>query len=122
MRGGKLKGAELEELGVLADYRHSLTRADLLNGNVDLINRAIALLKDRQSYQARIELTKRPHRMARLSIVSHGLDRADVWRDNRPICSLNLSDKALTAKEIFADVDSVFESCFVNRSCSPVSA
>ena len=44
LRVGRRAGAPVEDLGVIPDERHDLTRDDLLKGNVDLINRAGELL------------------------------------------------------------------------------
>ena len=47
LRVGRRAGAPVEDLGVVPDERHDLTRNDLLKGNVDLINRAGKLLAAR---------------------------------------------------------------------------
>jgi C-terminal processing protease CtpA/Prc len=44
-RVGREDGSEIEDFGVMSDYRHETTRVDLLNNNADLIKRAIAILK-----------------------------------------------------------------------------
>jgi hypothetical protein len=44
LRVGRRAGAPVEDLGVIPDERHDLTRNDVLKGNVDLINRAGKLL------------------------------------------------------------------------------
>lgn len=44
LRVGPEAGTELEDLGVTPDERHQMTRADLLEGNVDLLRHAARLL------------------------------------------------------------------------------
>ena len=44
LRQGEMSGTPVEDLGVRPDVRHFMTRADLLNGNVDLIEAAAKLL------------------------------------------------------------------------------
>ncbi len=44
LRQGAMSGTPVEDLGVRPDVRHFMTRADLLNGNVDLIEAAAKLL------------------------------------------------------------------------------
>ena len=48
-RVGREDGTEIEDFGVMSDYCHETTRADLLNNNADLIKRAIELLKGNRS-------------------------------------------------------------------------
>lgn len=44
-RVGLEAGSEIEDFGVISDYVHETTRADLINSNADLIKRAIDILK-----------------------------------------------------------------------------
>ena len=44
---GKLAGTPVEDLGVRSDIRHGMTRRDVLEGNVDLLDEAGALLAGR---------------------------------------------------------------------------
>ncbi len=46
VRVGLGEGVELEETGIVPDAVHHLTRADLLSGDVDLIARAVRMLRD----------------------------------------------------------------------------
>lgn len=44
LRVGQLAGTPVEDLGVTPTVQHALTRADILNGNVDLLERAGQIL------------------------------------------------------------------------------
>jgi imidazolonepropionase-like amidohydrolase len=58
-RVGTKQGDILEDLGVTPDIRHRMTRRDLLEGNVDLIDTAIADLATRKSHPTTISLAPR---------------------------------------------------------------
>jgi hypothetical protein len=44
LRVGPQVGNDIEDFGIVPDYFHSMTRNDVLKGNVDLINCAASLL------------------------------------------------------------------------------
>jgi len=46
LRVGEEAGTPVEDLGIVPDFRHEMTRQDLLNHNIDLINRAVEILKE----------------------------------------------------------------------------
>ena len=48
LRVGPESGNDIEDFGVRCDYRHRMTRADLLNGNIDLIKRAVEILRGKK--------------------------------------------------------------------------
>ena len=50
IRVGLNAGAPLEELGVLPDVLHAMTKRDLLDDNVDLLARAARLIRQRPSF------------------------------------------------------------------------
>jgi hypothetical protein len=69
-RVGREAGNEIEDFGVTSDYRHELTRADLLHNNADLIKRAIEILKDNNTAPQR---AKPPRRRRGKGLGSKGL-------------------------------------------------
>jgi len=86
-RVGANSGVLLEDLGVKADERHNMTRRDILERNVDLIERAGKILKD-GPVQRLVVKYKRP---GSLSIGYENLDRIDLYLDDRPLqTSLNV--------------------------------
>jgi C-terminal processing protease CtpA/Prc len=59
IRVGPREGKLLEELGVQPDERHCMTKRDLLEGNVDLIRRAVNLLRKKPIYSLSVEPFRR---------------------------------------------------------------
>lgn len=92
LRVGAMAGTPLEDLGVMPDEHHPPTRNDLLNGNADLFDRAGALLAGQAVRQLRAEVTNRAAAEVSLRITARGLTRLDVYADDRPVGSLDVSD------------------------------
>jgi hypothetical protein len=80
-RVGANSGVLLEDLGVKADERHNMTRRDILERNVDLIEHAGKILKERP-IQRLIAEKLRP---GAVGIGYENLDRIDVYLDDRPL-------------------------------------
>jgi hypothetical protein len=90
-RVGSRMGQPVEDLGVIPDQRHLLTRNDLLNGNIDLINRAGALLAAAPRRALAATATRRPGNKAELVITTQELDRVDVYAANgRPLAAVDI--------------------------------
>src|SRR4029077_9572027 len=51
LRVGENEGRPLEELGIKPDFRHHMTRKDLMHRNRDLVRRAVKLLNAKPRYQ-----------------------------------------------------------------------
>jgi len=84
-------GIPLEDLGVKPDFAYSMTRNDLLNDNVDLINRAAEILSGMDVFQLQVALS--PVDGGRqLTTKTRGLDRLDVYIDARPVGSRDIAD------------------------------
>ncbi|MPZ36475.1 MAG: hypothetical protein GEU95_00170 [Rhizobiales bacterium] len=67
-RVGLESGNEIEDFGVMCDYHHETTRADLLHQNADLIRRAIDILKGEALGSPRIrkgDIKRRPAKKKR---------------------------------------------------------
>jgi hypothetical protein len=80
-RVGANAGVPLEDLGVLPDARHNLTRKDLLERNVDLITRAAALLS-KQPWQ---RLAARRAGPSVFKVECDNLDQVDAYLDDHPL-------------------------------------
>jgi hypothetical protein len=93
IRSGKNRGMPLEDLGVTPDVLHQMTNNDLLNSNVDLINRAGQMLAALPkitldvSQVGAVVAGKRT-----LRVTTHSLDRIDVYVDGRPRASIDVSN------------------------------
>jgi C-terminal processing protease CtpA/Prc len=84
-------GTPVEDLGVLPDERHAMTRRDLLSGNADLIEHAGRLLAGLPRRQLVVAATRRG-RQVTLRLTTLGLDRVDVAVGGRPTTSLDVRD------------------------------
>lgn len=91
LRVGEQTGIPLEDLGVKPDSLHAMTLDDLIDDNNDLINKAGEILSDRNVFQleADVSTTTVGHQ---LTVTTIGLDRLDIYIDNRPISSHDISD------------------------------
>mgnify|MGYP001212172563 CR=1 FL=1 len=82
-RVGENAGVPLEDLGVLPDRLHRLTRRDVLERNVDLINRAARILAKRPSQR----LTVRQRTAATFVVQSENIDVVDAYLDDHPLAN-----------------------------------
>lgn len=91
LRVGEQAGTPVEDLGVTPDSRHALTRNDLLDSNVDLINRAATILAGMP--RRRLQVTT-SQSAAALTITADtaGIDRLDTYIDGRPVDSRDVGD------------------------------
>jgi hypothetical protein len=93
VRVGPNAGDIVEDLGIVPDEVHRMTRDDLLHGNRDLIARAAALLVERKVYGLDSVLDGDP---PRLRASCRNLTRLDLFLDGRPFQSLDVeNDEAL---------------------------
>jgi len=88
LRVGKRSGTPVEDLGVVPDQVHQLTRADILEDNVDLRNAAGALLSKLPVRELRVRLVRAKGLRARLGVSARGIDRLDVYVEQRPLRSI----------------------------------
>ncbi|NIK60854.1 S41 family peptidase [Kribbella shirazensis] len=90
LRVGKLAGTPVEDLGVKPHETHRMTRADLLDGNFDLLNRAGELLAEMPLHRLDVQ-TSFSGTTLTVTIDVLGIDRVDVYVDDRPISSEDLT-------------------------------
>jgi C-terminal processing protease CtpA/Prc len=93
-RVGERSGVPLEDLGVMPDLLHYMTRADVLTYNVDLIAHAAQILEGKPKQTLRI-IPVGGLPLQRVKIESHHLDRIDLVVNNRVALSLDVSSEAL---------------------------
>jgi Peptidase family S41 len=89
LRVGRLAGTPVEDLGVVPDERHRMTRADVLEGNVDLLDKAGALLGVTAVQGADGNLD--------IAFDVANVDRVDVYVDGRPRASLDAAGGQVSA-------------------------
>ena len=88
LRVGRRSGEPVEDLGVVPDVRHRLTRRDLLKDNADLMDRAGALLAAGTPRQLDAAVTARTPKQVVLSLTTSAVRSIDVYRDGRPAVSV----------------------------------
>ncbi|MEU4197795.1 S41 family peptidase [Kribbella sp. NPDC026611] len=91
LRVGALTGTPVEDLGVKPAVTHQMTKADLLEGNVDLLNKAGALLAALPVRRLDLKTSVSGTTLT-VAIDVHGIDRVDLYLDDRPISSEDLTD------------------------------
>jgi C-terminal processing protease CtpA/Prc len=92
LRVGKLAGTPVEDLGVRSDVRHEMTRRDVLENNVDLLDTAGVLLARLPVRQLRLTPSRGADGTLTLQLTTAGLDRVDVYVDGRPRGSSDVAD------------------------------
>lgn len=103
-RAGPGEGLPIEDVGV-AGIPYAMTRDDLLAGNVDLIARCVALLRQ----QAPSRLSYTIDRQAKtVTFTSSGLDCIDIFRDGHPASSTLIANGG-TVSTAFAATTTVLE-------------
>jgi C-terminal processing protease CtpA/Prc len=96
LRVGALAGTPVEDLGVRADVRHDLTRRDVLEGNVDLLDAAGAILAALPLRRLDVTASSDGWGSLTLQLSLAGIDRVDVYVDGRPCSSTDVADGATT--------------------------
>jgi C-terminal processing protease CtpA/Prc len=92
LRVRKNAGIPLEDLGVVPDLRHDMTREDLLNSNVDLINQAGEILGEMPIHKLHVEIADVSGDQATIITDTLGMDRLDFFVDGRPEGSIDVDD------------------------------
>jgi hypothetical protein len=90
-RVGKRSGELVEDLGVVADAIHRITRSDLLNGSIDLINRAGEMLAtmDTQTVTAKVQSAAAP---VKVDVTTKNVNRLDLYVNARPQRTFDVTD------------------------------
>jgi C-terminal processing protease CtpA/Prc len=97
-RVGGRSGDPLEDLGVVPDEIHHITRNDLLNDAEDLIERAASILAGRlpvRSLAVEVTTLGDPTR-AKVSADTQNITRLDAYVDGRPRMTLDVQDGSTT--------------------------
>lgn len=95
LRVGERSGTPVEDLGVVPDERHFMTKNDLLNGNEDLLDAAGKLLDDMDVRALTVETTVNSGQL-KIKVTTLGLDRVDAYLDDRPVETVDLDDGETT--------------------------
>jgi hypothetical protein len=92
LRVGAWMGQPVEDLGVVPDEIHELTKKDLLEENVDLMAAAGALLAQRQPRLLRFTSAAAGAAKRKLTITTGSVASVDVYVDDRPVATTATSD------------------------------
>jgi hypothetical protein len=90
-RVGDRAGVPVEDLGVVPDERHEVTRRDLLENNADLFERAGELLAGTRGYALSVD-PKPENGGLRVKATAKNLSRVDVAVNTRPVLTLDVKD------------------------------
>jgi hypothetical protein len=96
LRVGALAGTPVEDLGVVPDELHRMTRDDVLNGNVDLLNRAGELVAAQPVRRLDGTATLSDTGRLRVKLEVAEVDRVDVFVDGRPRASADVAGGSAT--------------------------
>ncbi len=95
VRVGKLSGTPVEDLGVMPNVVHPLTRDDLLEGNKDLLDAAGGILAALPVRRLEVD-TSISNGNVNVELTTDGLDRVDVYLDGRPTGSVDVTAGSAT--------------------------
>ncbi|MFF7791515.1 S41 family peptidase [Streptomyces sp. NPDC007991] len=91
LRVGPNSGTPVEDLGVVPDELHRMTRRDLLEGNPDLLDHAGRLLHGLPPHAVTITEAAPADGALRLKLTAENIDRVDVYLDQRPRASVDFT-------------------------------
>jgi C-terminal processing protease CtpA/Prc len=89
-RSMRTGGTPLEELGVIPNERHYMTKADLLSGNVDLINHAGEMLSKKPARKISVEIKANLDQTKTIVATTEHIARLDLYVNDRPQQSLHV--------------------------------
>ncbi len=92
LRVGARMGQPVEDLGVVHDVVPELTKRDLIEGNVDLMDAAGELLAQRQPRVLRFASADAGTGKRKLTVTSQGLASIDVYVNDRPVATKPVTD------------------------------
>ena len=91
LRVGALAGTPVEDLGIIPDERHQMTRRDVLQDNVDLLEKAGSMLQGMPRRRLEVTASFAGGELT-LDVEVMGADRLDVYVDERPRHSADVVD------------------------------
>jgi hypothetical protein len=90
-RVGERSGVPVEDLGVVPDEIHRMTRGDVLEDNRDLLERAGAILAGLPKYTLTVEAQPQGDQLE-VKATTRNLSRLDGSIDSRPLLSIDVAD------------------------------
>jgi hypothetical protein len=95
LRVGALAGTPVEDLGVVPDQTHPLTRDDVLAGNTDLMDKAGGILAALPVRRLDVATTVAGGTLT-IQLTTQAVDRVDVYLDGRPVASPTITAPTAT--------------------------
>lgn len=90
-RVGERMGVPLEDLGVIPDDHHQMTREDVLNGNKDLIEKAASLFSGVTVRALRGQVNGVANGSAQVTATTRNVTRIDAYVDSRPRATVDIA-------------------------------
>ncbi|MCI0486798.1 MAG: S41 family peptidase, partial [Blastocatellia bacterium] len=100
IRVGKQVGRPLEELGIVPDRRHYMTRNDLLNRNPDMIEKAARMLMGKPVYGLSVNLQQNQGLSKTIEVSTKNISRLDIYIDDRPFKTVDTVDGTIRVGKI----------------------
>jgi len=91
VRVGDHSGTPVEDLGIIPDILYKMTRIDLLEKNSDLIKKASEILASMPLRKLDATLSNKNNSL-QIEVDSIGISRIDLYVDDRPILSQDITD------------------------------
>ena len=101
------EGMPLEDLGVVPDYKHDMTKDDVLKDNVDLINYAASILKKIPVYSLSANITSSGGKIT-VNASTQNISRVDVFLDGRPQRSMDVINNSIKCVLELSQLDASF--------------
>lgn len=90
-RVGERMGVPLEDLGVIPNEPHQMTREDVLNGNKDLIEKAASLFAGMTVRELRGRVDSIANGSAQVTATTRHVTRIDAYVDKRPRATVDIA-------------------------------
>jgi hypothetical protein len=90
--GERSAGTPVEDLGVIPDELHRMTRRDVLEGNADLLDRAGVILAQGQARRLGVFADLDDDGALQVEVDATGIGRVDAYVDDRPRASVDVTD------------------------------
>jgi len=96
LRVGPHAGVPVEDLGIIPDEVHRMTRRDLMEGNPDLIEKAGEMLAAGKSYSIKAQVKHHEGEGPQIEVDTVNITRLDVFINDRPYDSLDVTGPKTT--------------------------
>lgn len=91
-RVGSRASVPIEDLGIVPEKIHPLTKNDVLNNDIDLINEAAEMLSLMPVYSLTAKANEAAAGSVQMTVTTRNMTRVDVSLNDRPILTLDVKD------------------------------